>query len=162
MLFFISWKTFAYTTDDFFNIYYQWNNSRQTIYNVPEWKDLIINFLYTDDITNSTIFIRDNWSDVLGWQFTENKNDVFFVIKDNFEIIDWISTNNYVFTWLLINEWEDINHIINKTEYGINKPIFNEEFIKEIYLYEGVIMLFLLLFKFFARLLWRPKTRAGL
>jgi len=163
LVFLISfWKSFAYTTDDYFNIYYQWNAEFQDIYTVPEWKDLIITFLYADDVTNSELFFRDNWIDIAGGQFVDNKNVINLVVKDLLQLKDGASTNNYVITGVLVNEGQDINAIIDKREDGINKPIFTEYLLLEIYMIEGVIMLFLLLFKFIKRLLGQRKTRAGL
>jgi len=105
--------TYAYTTDDWFNIYYQGDVDWADIYDVPPGKDLIINFLYADSTVVWELYFRDDWIDIAWWNFVENKNYVFLVFKDKLQLRDWSSQNNYTITGLLVDEDFDISNIIN-------------------------------------------------
>lgn len=146
------WQIFAFTTDEHLTIYYQGTADFVDVYSVPTGYDFIIDFIYTDDLTNSELYIQDNGSFVAGWQFTDYKNDTFFVIKDLLQIKNTNSTHDYILNWILVKEGENIKAIHDKNEYWVNKPVFDEETIQEIYLYEGIVMLFIVMFTFFARL----------
>lgn len=150
-------NTNAMTSKELFNIYYQWNFNWQDIYIVPPGKDLIINFIYTD-ATNWNwwweLFFKDNWFDIAGARFIDNKNNVFLVIKDLLQLKDSSSANNYVITGILVDEWEDISWIIKWNDPGINKKVFDKDTIKEIYEYEAISMIFILIFTFYFRIIW--------
>jgi hypothetical protein len=146
-----SFQVLAYDSSDWFNIYYQWNVNWADIYTVPEWKDLLINFLYADDVTNSELFFRDNWVDIAWWQFVENKNSVFLVITDLLQLKDGNTNNNYVITWILVNEWDDISNII--TWQPEDQTYFTQEQIATLYQFEVVAVWIMWLYIFYIRVL---------
>lgn len=152
-------NTYALESQDLFNIYYQWNVNRQDIYIVPPWKDLIINFLYCDTTTNAQLFLRDNGFDIAWAWFVDNKNEVKLLVKDLLQLKDSSSANNYVITWFLVNEGDDITGLITWNDPWINKQIFDEATILEIYQYEGIIMIAILFYTFFMRILWVKRKR---
>jgi hypothetical protein len=55
---------YAYTSDELVTIYYQGTTSREDVYIIPEGKDLIIQYLYSDSLTSANFGVRDNGSDV--------------------------------------------------------------------------------------------------
>lgn len=132
--------------------YTTWSN----IYNIPEGKDLLITkILSFNSGSIDNLQIRNNWGETLiyiNWLINEY-NDLNILIGDTLEIIQSNSIDNYTIVWLLINEWEDIESIINWNESWINKKIFNKETILEIYLYEGIIMVFIVFYTFIMRIL---------
>lgn len=75
-----------------------------------------------------------------------------FIPYDSVTCDDW-TVEPWTWTGSTLTGSIVINNINN--DPWINKEIFNEETINEIYQYEALIMVFLILFRFFDRLLWR-------
>lgn len=66
---------------------------------------------------------------------------------------------NQTWTWSTWS-WETNVYINNIDSYeGINKSVFDEDTLIEIYQYEALIMIFIMLFKFFNRVLWIKAKR---
>lgn len=149
----IPFNAFSYNSDDIININYIWTATKEDILIIPEWKDLIINYLYSNTSTGQLI-IFDNNILKSNINFFQNEYKINIIIKDLLQLQDLNANNNFFINWLLVNEGENIKNIIEEQEYWINKPVFNEDIIKEIYLYEVVIMVFIINFMFFMRLLW--------
>lgn len=152
---------YAYTSSDLFNIYYQGDNTWQNIYNVPEGKDLLIRYLYTDNTMSANLFIAD-WSSsniVWGWAFNNNEYNVDIIIHDSLYVIDSASTNNYTITWLLVDEGQDIKNIIDKNNNWINKPVFTQEVLDEIYQYQAVLMILITIITFIFRITGKKQKK---
>jgi hypothetical protein len=150
---FIFWigNTFAYNSDDLKTIYYTWSPTRQDIYIIPEGKDFLVQYMYTDSLNNANFGIKDNWQNIIFWAFQTETYNVNFVIKDLLQLVDSSDANHFTITWILVDEGEDISSIVSWNSSWINKKIFDESTILEIYEYEALIMVFILLYTFFMR-----------
>jgi hypothetical protein len=151
----------AYNSEDYFNIYYNWNILWEKIYDVPEWYDLIINFLYTDNKLNSELYIADNYTlldpnIIAWWGFEEAKNEVFLVIKDSLWLIDSSDSNNYTITGFLVSEDEAIQNYIEWNSTAWTKHIFDKEDIQFIYRREFIIFFILTAIRFISIIIGRP------
>ena len=149
----------ATTSNDIFNIYYQWNPNRQDIYIVPPGKDLVINFIYADSVTSAELFFRDNGLEIRWAWFVDNKNTVNLVVKDLLQLKDSSSTNNFVITWILVDEGEDISALLKWDDPGMNKKVFDEATLLEIYEYEALSMIFILLYTFYMRVIGAKRKK---
>ena len=149
------WRSFAFTSDDVVVIHAEDINTRTSFFVVPEGKDLLIHEIYVNDI-NEDIFIRNSneVDDLIHFLGRDEFIDINVIVKDDLQLYmdPWTSVHA-VIQAVLIDEGQDIKAIVDHEEYGINKPIFDEYTIQEIYLYEGILMLFIVIFTFFGRLL---------
>ena len=156
-----AWKSLAYTSDELIVLHVVDPVTRTSVYIVPEWKDLLIHDIYINDI-NENIYIRNSTetTDLLHLLLRTDNPDINLIVKDDLQILADPWTNVHItIRATLVTEWQDIRYITDHLEDGINKPIFDDYSIQEIFLYEWIIMLFIVLFTFFARLLWYKKKR---
>lgn len=144
---------YAYTSNELITIYYNGTTTRQDVYSIPEGKDFIIQYMYSDTLTSANFGIRDNGNDVTYWAFENEIYNINFVIKDLLQLIDSATINHFTITGILVDEGEDISSIINWEDSGINKKIFDKATLFEIYEYEALIMLFILFYTFFMRVI---------
>ena len=123
-----------------------WN----TEYTICTWRDSSqFDLLYSEEILdfnglNSIDFTSLSTAAVNYWPGMTNYYEVKILI--DYEIIEetWST-----WSWIIINN-------INNDPW-INKPIFNIETLKEIFEYEALIMLFILFYTFFQRIIWKKR-----
>lgn len=138
----------AYNTDDIVNISYIWTDTLASIYNVPDWQDLVITSIDTDSILHIQLY---DWVNPIAWGIYSTPRDIELIVHDElFAITSW-TWDVYDIHWYLVDEGVDIHGT------GINKPVFTTETIEEIYKYEWVIMIFITLITFFLRITWRKR-----
>ena len=107
--------SYWYKSNELINLYYTWSSNYTNIYNVPIWKDLIINNVKSDSIDNY-IYIKDSNSTnilwVLNWGIDYNDN---LIIKNSLELKTNYTNNNDPITSVFSN--------INSTSTEINNAL---------------------------------------
>lgn len=147
---------FAYNSNEAINIYIEWNNDWTNFYNVPEWKDLIINRIYSNDV-NSYISVRNlNWTTLYSRIWKEEYTGGFISISDELEVMTENANGARIDIFgYLVSEDEDIQYYLQWDSDAWNKHIFDKEDIDFIYFREFILFIFLMVIKFFEFIIWR-------
>jgi len=155
------WNTFAINSNDYFydfDTVQSWQTYTET---ATVWQDIYIDGIHIFSDISIDVMVYD-WLHLI-YDGTVNNDEVILeniIIKDDLIFINDDNKDlTFHFSGFHFAEWQDISNIINNKEDGVNKPIFDEYTIQEIYLYEWILMLFIVIFTFFARLLWYKKKK---
>ena len=152
ILFIVLWlnNTFAYTASDHKEINFNVTSSWTNVYTVPQWKDLIIYRLYSEE-SNAHLQISNDWINIdSSWYFTKNDiYDINITITDNLYVQDWSSWGNFTIFWYLVDEDEDIQYYINWNPSAWDKHIFNKEDIDYIYTIEMAFFVIVMIWRFY-------------
>lgn len=162
LLLWLYWNTYWYDSNDIKSFYITNITDWSNIYTIPDWKDLLITkILVYNTWSIENLQIRDFWWNTLmyvNWLINEY-NNINILISESLEVKESNSIDNYTIVWILVNEWDDIQSIINNSDNWINKHIFNKETLQEIYQYESIIMIFIIFYNFMMRILWIRRKR---
>ena len=142
------------SSEELINIVYEWSNTLETIYTVPEGKNLLINNITTTSTHN--LYLYDSGSTIAAWDFSQAKK-INIVVKDELSAIDGNINSLYNIQWILYNEEDDIDYMITGTSPWINKNVFDKQTVDEIFKYQWVMMIFITLITFILRITWRKQ-----
>ena len=150
----------AYTSNEAITLFIESPDVWTSLYTVPDGKDLVINRIYINS-TNEVISLRNsNWATLYSRTWKEEYTGGFIVIYDDLQVLSDPAINSKInLFWYLVNEEDDVEGFIEWNSNAWSKNIFTKDFIKELYLYESIIMLFIILFTFFLRLLWYKRKK---
>lgn len=140
----------AYKASEHIEINFKTTETWNSIYTIPDWKDLVIYKFYSKN-NNANLKFRDNGGDIkVDWDFLYNIYDLNITFEDNIEV-KWVpKEKDFSIFWYLVDENEDIEYLLQWNADAWNKHIFNKEDIDFIYFREFIIMFFAVVFKFFS------------
>lgn len=164
-------KTGAYAinTDEYVNIYVSVEALTSETFEIPVGYDLFVEnatIINEEDVVPPTILVYLNVYDDITLNYSgvflegETFGEYNLLFKDSL-IIENVGDKDagVLYVWYLIEEGRSIDEILNKSDSWINKSIFDEATLLEIYEYEGIIMIFILLYTFFMRVIGARRKR---
>ena len=149
----------AYDSSEIKNIYITWYTGWNSVFTVPEWKDLYLEKIYIYDIWQvHNLQIRNSTDDPLLYITSESKelNDLDIIITDDLQINQSDSDDIYTIVWFLVSEDENMSYYINWNNTAWSQHIFNKDDIDFIYFREFIIFSFLIIFRFISIIINRP------
>lgn len=149
----------AYNSSEIKTFYISWYTGWNSIFTVPEGKDLYVEKVYINDVWNTDYLELRNstWSTMI--HITSDLtilDDIDLIITDDLQINMLDSTDIYTIVWFLVSEDENMSYYINWNNSAWSQHIFDKDDIDFIYFREFIIFFFLVIFRFISIIINRP------
>lgn len=145
----------AYKASEHIEINFNTETTWTNIYTIPEGKDLVVYKIFWRQ-ANANLKFRDNWWNIKAdGDFDEAIYEIVLTFENNVEVKGIPDAKDFAIFWYLVSEDEDIENYLQWNSTAWNKHIFDKEDIDYIYFREFIIIFFLVIIKFFSKIIWR-------